>query len=159
MTVTNQQTKGGNIKWSKNVSLTLTSLDNESFTIANFVVTAMRYTGNTADLVEVNDITDNKMDKDYVIGMRDGGTLDLTLQTVFAELKEGSRWTITASIDGVTIINGKTGIITQSQSVDAQGGQPASTALQFKILPSNSRLGSNGGSYVANPGGATGASS
>jgi len=154
MTETNQQIKAGNIKWSKNVTLTLTSLDSESFTLSNFVVTGMRYSGDTADMVEVNDITDNKMDKDYVIGMHDGGTLDLTLQAVFAELKEGTRWSLTASIDGVTIFSNKIGVITQSQSVDAQGGQPASTSLQFKILPSNSRLAA--GSYVANPTGPSG---
>lgn len=135
-----RQTKANHIKWSKNVVLTMQSLDDNSEPIKDYVVESARYTGATVDLVEVNDVTEDKMDKDYVVGMRDGGTLDLTVRAVYTELKEGTRWKLGMKVDNAVVFKDKYGIITQSQSVDVQGGQLASTSLQIKVLPNNSRL-------------------
>lgn len=141
MSDTSQVTKANNIKWSKNAVLTMTSLDGLSASpLSGYVVERTNYSGDTVDLLEVNDITDNKMSKDYVIGMDDGGQLTVAVTGIPAEIPIRSRWTITVSIDGVTIINGRTGIVTNARSVEASAGRPASTTLQFKILPNNSRL-------------------
>ena len=138
---TPQTIKAGNIKWSKNAQLTLSSLDSETFAITNYVVTSANYSGDNVDLLEVNDITDNKMSKDYVFGMDDGGTLDLTLQGLAPGLKIRTRWTMSLSIDGVSIFQNKIGVVTNAQQFRAESGQPASTQIQFKVLPANSRLG------------------
>lgn len=141
MSDTPQVTKANNIKWSKNVVLSMTAIGSGSSTVANYVVTRAQYSGDTVDLVELNDITDNKMSKDYILGMDDGGTLSLTLQGLANDLTIRSRWTIGLSIDGVTIFSGKKGVITNANTIEAQGGQPASTNIQIKILPNDSRLG------------------
>ncbi len=142
MSDTPQVTKANNVKWSKNVILSMTPLDSGgAATVSNYVVTRAQYSGDQVDLQELNDISDNKMSKDYILGMDDGGILSLTLQGVANDLTIRSRWTLGLSIDGVTVFSDKKGVITNANSIEAQGGQPASTNVQIKILPNDSRLG------------------
>ena len=141
MSDTPQVIKANNIKWSKNAVLTMTSLDGASASpLSGYVLERTNYSGDTVDLVEVNDISDNKMSKDYVIGMDDGGQLTVAVTGIPSEIPIRSRWTITLTIDGVTVISARTGIVTNARSVEASAGRPAATTLQFKILPNNSRL-------------------
>ena len=67
-----------------------------------FVVTGVQPNPETIDLVEVNDLQDASMEKDWVPGMRTPGTVDITISGGIFELPIGTVGKIKITMTPIT---------------------------------------------------------
>ncbi len=126
------------------MSLTLSGFP--GLTQSSHIIDSIEITGENQELIEVNDLSDGTLWRDYVLGMKEKG--EITINVFGApELELGAT--------GVATISSATGaghialssvgvVITQTPTITSSKGELLKTALKYKILPSTSRLAPTG---------------
>lgn len=123
-----------------------------------FVVTGIQPNPETIDLVEVNDLQDESMVKDWAPGMRTPGTVDITISGGMFDLPIGSvgkikvtMTPITTSADGtvtrgetVTIVEERWAIVTKAAPTKLDAGQPVEFGITLQLLKQADSNGKNG---------------
>lgn len=116
-----------------------------------FVVTGIQPNPETIDLVEVNDLQDASMVKDWVPGMRTPGTVDITITGGMFDLPIGSvgkikitMTPITTSATGevtrgatVTIVEDRWALVTKAAPTKLDAGQPIEFGITLQLLKDN----------------------
>lgn len=105
---------------------------------------SFQITGASVDLIEVSDMQDTSMVRDYVPGMVTLGDLTLTLSGPPKEqITEGATGTATITIAGSTIFNHPV-ILTEQGDASANVGEEVGFTMKFKILKTGSMALSSG---------------
>lgn len=116
-----------------------------------FVVTGIQPNPETIDLVEVNDLQDESMVKDWVPGMRTPGTVDITITGGMFDLPIGSvgkikitMTPITTSATGVvtrgaavTVVKERWAMVTKAAPTKLDAGQPIEFGITLQLLKDN----------------------
>ena len=115
-------------------------------TQADFIIESISITGDKQELVEVNDLSDSTLWRDYILGLKEKGEITITTY---------GRPELTLGSTGVATIGSATGpghiafanlavIVTDLPDIDTSKGEPFKTPVKYKILPSISRLAPTG---------------
>lgn len=115
-------------------------------TQANFIIDSLEITGSQQELVEVNDLSDSTLWRDYILGLKEKGEISVTVYGA-PQLELGAT--------GVATISSATGaghveltsaavVITATPDISTSKSEPLKTTLKYKILPSVSRLAPTG---------------
>ena len=116
-----------------------------------FVVTGIQPNPETIDLVEVNDLQDASMEKDWVPGMRTPGTVDITIEGGMFDLPIGTvgrikitMTPITTAADGtvtlgspVTIVKERWALVTKAAPTKLEAGKPVEFGISLQTLKNN----------------------
>ena len=116
-----------------------------------FVVTGIQPNPETIDLVEVNDLQDKSMVKDWVPGMRTPGTVDITITGGMFDLEIGTvgkikitMKPITTAADGtvaegesITIVQDRWALVTKAAPTKLDAGQPIEFGITLQLLKDN----------------------
>lgn len=127
-------------------------------TPTNYNLKSFQITPASVDTIEVSDMQDSSMIRDYVPGMVTLGDLTLSLSGMpLAQLTEGSTGTASISIGGTKIFEQPVMLIEQG-AANANVGEEVGFDMKFKILKAGSMAlsGTSGGQTPAQTGGEEG---
>ena len=127
-------------------------------TPTNYNLKTFQITPASVDTIEVSDMQDPSMIRDYVPGMVTLGDVTLSLSgPPKAQLTEGAVGTATISIGGVTIFSQPVMLVEQGSASGDVGGE-VGFDMKFKILKAGSMAlsGTSGGQTPAQTGGEEG---
>ena len=126
------------------LSLTLTGFP--GLTQSSYIIDSVEITGEQQELVEVNDLSDSTLWRDYILGLKEKGEISIVVYGA-PELTLGATGlaTISSAIGAGHIELAQTAVvITQKPTISTNKGEPLKTTLTYKILPSISRLAPTG---------------
>lgn len=108
-----------------------------------YIITEFHKTGDEQELIEVNDLSDDTMDRDYVLGLITRGEITVTLMGPKPNVEVGQTGTV--SIDSATgpgrvTLASVPVVVTKTPDVDVNKTAPLSHSITYKVLPSGSRL-------------------
>ena len=118
-------------------SVTFTGFPGQSPT--TFIVDSFSITPATVELIEINDMQDADMVKDYAHGMVTLGDVTIVFTGYTDQIEVGSVGTASISVDGTSIFNHKV-VLVESGTINATAKQPLKSQLKFKILKDDSNF-------------------
>lgn len=126
------------------LSLTLSGFP--GLTQSNHIIESIEITGDNQELVEVNDLSDGTLWRDYILGLKEKGEITIVVYGAPA-LELGATGLVTIGSDigpGHIELASTAVVITQKPTISSNKGEPLKTTLTYKILPSISRLAPTG---------------
>ena len=126
------------------LSLTLSGFP--GLTQADYIIDSIGITGSQQELVEVNDLSDSTLWRDYILGLKDKGEISIVVYGAPAlELGATGLATISSAAGAGHIeLTSAAVVITATPDISTNKGEPLKTTLKYKILPSISRLAPTG---------------
>lgn len=132
----------------------------------NYVVTGISPSPEELELVEVNDLQDESMERDWVPGMRTPGKLDLTITGGMFNISIGTvgkikvtMTPITTSASGVvtkgqqvTIVDDTWAIVTSAAPTKLEAGKPIEFGVSLQLLKDNPIMEPSGGEVSSGTG-------
>lgn len=104
-----------------------------------FIVDSFNISPSTVEMIEINDMQDSDMVKDYAHGMVTLGDVTIVFTGVTDQIEVGAIGTASISVDGTTIFSHKV-VLVESGTINATAKQPIKSQLKFKILKDDSNF-------------------
>ena len=108
------------------------------------IIDSISITGDKQELVEVNDLCDTTMWRDYILGLKETGEISITTY---------GRPSVSLGDKGKVTIGNSSGtfsfadlpvIVTELPDIDTSKADPFKTTVKYKVLPTDSRLAATG---------------
>lgn len=111
-------------------------------TAGEFIIESFEKTGDEQELIEVNDLETDTMNRDYVLGLITTGEVTVTVYgQPDVEIGDRGNASVTSKANkGQVTMSSRPVIIVKEPDVSTSKSEPLKTTITYRTLPTDSRL-------------------